>query len=47
MLDGPAHRRIRGVIGKVFTRASVERLRLRIAAEIDRLLNVVGRGRST
>jgi len=44
MLDGPAHRRIRGVIGKVFTRASVERLRLRIAAEIDRLLNVVGEG---
>jgi cytochrome P450 len=45
MLDGAAHRRIRGVIGKVFTRSSVERLRPRIATEIDRLLEVVGEGR--
>ncbi|MDT0541922.1 MULTISPECIES: cytochrome P450 [Streptomyces] len=44
MLDGPAHRRIRGVIGKVFTRAAVERLRPRIAAETDRLLDAVGEG---
>ena len=44
MLDGPAHRRIRGVIGRVFTRAAVERLRPRIAAEIDRLLDAVGEG---
>ncbi|GAA1013153.1 cytochrome P450 [Acrocarpospora pleiomorpha] len=44
MLDGPAHRRIRGVIGKVFTRASVARLRPRITAETDRLLDAVGEG---
>lgn len=44
MLDGPAHRRIRSVISKVFTRASVERLRPRIAAETERLLDAVGEG---
>ncbi|KUM97470.1 hypothetical protein AQI88_07795 [Streptomyces cellostaticus] len=44
MLDGPAHRRIRSVISKVFTRASVERLRPRIAAETGRLLDAVGEG---
>ncbi|MBL1098495.1 cytochrome P450 [Streptomyces coffeae] len=44
MLDGPAHRRIRSVISKVFTRASVERLRPRIAAETHRLLDAVGDG---
>ncbi|WP_062212999.1 cytochrome P450 [Streptomyces sp. NBRC 109706] len=44
MLDGPAHRRIRGVIGKVFTRASVERLRPRVVAEAERLLDSVGEG---
>jgi len=44
MLDGPAHRRIRGVISKVFTRAALERLRPRIAAETDRLLDAVGEG---
>ncbi|MFI7123030.1 cytochrome P450 [Amycolatopsis sp. NPDC049868] len=44
MLDGPAHRRIRAVIGKVFTRASVDRLRPRVAAETNRLLDAVGEG---
>ncbi|MFI1766558.1 cytochrome P450 [Streptomyces sp. NPDC020800] len=44
MLDGPAHRRIRGVISKVFTRAAVERLRPRISAETVRLLDAVGEG---
>lgn len=44
MLDGPAHRRIRSVISKVFTRAAVERSRPRIAAETDRLLDAVGEG---
>ncbi|MGW3566484.1 cytochrome P450 [Streptomyces sp. NPDC000941] len=46
MLDGPAHRRIRGAISKVFTRASVERLRPRIAAETARLLDAVGEGKT-
>ncbi|WP_326952516.1 cytochrome P450 [Amycolatopsis sp. NBC_01286] len=46
MLDGPAHRRIRGVIGKVFTRAAVDRLRPRVAAETNRLLDVAGEGRT-
>jgi hypothetical protein len=45
MLDGPAHRRIRGVISKVFTRASVERLRPLIATEIDKLIAEMGEGR--
>ncbi|WP_409180774.1 cytochrome P450 [Amycolatopsis sp. VS8301801F10] len=44
MLDGPAHRRIRAVIGKVFTRAAVDRLRPRVAAETGRLLDAVGEG---
>ncbi|WP_410641686.1 cytochrome P450 [Amycolatopsis sp. lyj-346] len=44
MLDGPAHRRIRAVIGKVFTRAAVDRLRPRVAAETNRLLDAVGEG---
>ncbi|HEX3782598.1 MAG TPA: cytochrome P450 [Pseudonocardiaceae bacterium] len=44
MLDGPAHRRIRGVISKVFTRSAVEGLRPRIAAEADRLLDAVRDG---
>ncbi|MEV6319188.1 cytochrome P450 [Streptomyces sp. NPDC051776] len=44
MLDGPAHRRIRSVIGSVFTRSSVERLRPRIAAEAERLLDAMGGG---
>ncbi|ADI03827.1 cytochrome P450 [Streptomyces bingchenggensis BCW-1] len=46
MLDGPAHRRIRGAISKVFTRASVERLRPRIAAETARLLDAAGEGKT-
>ena len=44
MLDGPAHRRIRGVISKVFTRGAVERLRPRVAAEANRLLDAMGEG---
>lgn len=46
MLDGPAHRRIRRVIGEVFTRSSVERLRPRISTETNRLLSVMGEGES-
>lgn len=44
MLDGVAHRRIRGVIGKVFTRGAVDRLRPRVAAEANRLLDAMGEG---
>lgn len=44
MLDGPAHRRIHGAISRVFTRAAVERIRPRIAAETDRLLDAMGEG---
>jgi cytochrome P450 len=44
MLDGPAHRRIRGVISKVFTRGAVEQLRPRVAAEANRLLDAMGEG---
>ncbi|MEU5536127.1 cytochrome P450 [Streptomyces sp. NPDC020362] len=44
MLDGPAHRRIRSVISKVFTRAAVERLRPRVSAETVRLLDALGEG---
>ncbi|MFI6094836.1 cytochrome P450 [Lentzea sp. NPDC051213] len=44
MLDGPAHRRIRGVISKVFTRGAVERLQPRVAAEANRLLDAMGEG---
>jgi hypothetical protein len=44
MLDGPAHRRIRGVISKVFTRDAVQRLRPRVVAEAGRLLDAVGEG---
>ncbi|MBA8930773.1 hypothetical protein BC739_008020 [Kutzneria viridogrisea] len=44
MLDGPAHRRIRGVISRVFTRGAVERLQPRVAAEANRLLDAVGEG---
>ncbi len=44
MLDGPAHRRIRGVISRVFTRAAVDRLRPRVAAEANRLLDAMGEG---
>ncbi len=44
MLDGPAHRRIHSAVSKVFTRAAVERIRPRIAAETDRLLDALGDG---
>ncbi|MGI5506317.1 cytochrome P450 [Lentzea sp. CA-135723] len=44
MLDGPVHRRMRGVISKVFTRGAVERLRPRVAAEANRLLDAMGEG---
>ncbi|MFC3451661.1 cytochrome P450 [Amycolatopsis speibonae] len=44
MLDGQAHRRIRGVLGKVFTRGAVERLRPRVTAEADHLLDAMGDG---
>jgi cytochrome P450 len=44
MLDGAAHKRIRGVLAKVFTRAAVERLQPRIAEETDRLLAAVDDG---
>jgi hypothetical protein len=46
MLDGAAHRRIRGVISTVFTRDAVERLRPRIFAETGRLLDEVGEGQT-
>lgn len=44
MLDGAQHRRIRGVVAKVFTRSAVERLRPRITTEITRLLDGFGEG---
>lgn len=44
MLDGAAHRRIRGVMGKAFTPRAVTRLRPRIAAVIDDLLDTMGSG---
>ena len=44
MLDGPAHRRIRGIVGRVFTARSVERLRPRIAAVINELIDGLGEG---
>jgi cytochrome P450 len=44
MLDGPAHRRIRNLVSRVFTRRAVEAIRPRIAAEIDRLLGSMGEG---
>jgi cytochrome P450 len=44
MLDGAAHRRIRSIVGKVFTARSVERLRPRISAAIGQLLDAMGDG---
>jgi len=44
MLDGPPHRRIRGVLSTVFTRAAVEGLRPRVTAEANRLLDLLGEG---
>jgi cytochrome P450 len=44
MLDGAAHRRVRGMVSQVFTARAVERLRPRIAAAIDGLIDKLGDG---
>ncbi len=44
MLDGPAHRRIRGMVSKAFNGRSVQRLRPRIEAAIGQLLDAMGDG---
>jgi len=45
MLDGDAHRRLRTFTGQIFTARSVQRLRPRIAAVIDGLIDQIGEGR--
>lgn len=45
MLDGDAHRRLRTFTGQVFTARAVQRLRPRIAAVIDELIDEIGEGR--
>jgi cytochrome P450 len=44
MLDGPAHRRLRTIMGRVFTTRAVERLRPHIAAVVDGLIDEIGEG---
>jgi cytochrome P450 len=44
MLDGDAHRRLRTFTGQVFTARAVQRLRPRIAAVIDGLIDEIGEG---
>ena len=44
MLDGDAHRRLRAFTGQVFTARAVQRLRPRIAAVIDGLIDEIGEG---
>jgi cytochrome P450 len=44
MLDGDAHRRLRAFTGQVFNARAVQRLRPRIAAVIDGLLDEIGEG---
>jgi cytochrome P450 len=44
MLDGPTHRRIRAIVGKVFNARSAQRLLPRIEAAIDQLLDAMGEG---
>jgi len=41
MIDGPRHTRLRGLVGKAFTPRRVERLRERVAATVDELLDRV------
>lgn len=45
MLDGAAHRRLRAFTGQVFTARAVQRLRPRIAAVIDELIDGIGEDR--
>jgi cytochrome P450 len=45
MQDGDAHRRLRTFTGQVFTARAVQRLRPRIAAVIDGLIEEIGEGR--
>lgn len=44
MLDGDAHRRLRGFTGQVFTARAVQHLRPRIAAVIDGLIGEIDEG---
>lgn len=44
MLDGAAHRRLRTIMGRVFTTRAVQRLRPHIAAMIDGLIDEIGEG---
>jgi cytochrome P450 len=44
MCDGAAHRRLRALVTQVFTARAVQRLRPRIAAVIDRLIDEIGEG---
>jgi cytochrome P450 len=44
MLDGAAHRRLRTIMGRVFTTRAVQRLRPHIAAVVDGLIDEIGEG---
>jgi cytochrome P450 len=44
MMDGDSHRRLRGFTSQVFTARAVQRLRPRIAAVIDGLIDEIGEG---
>ncbi|RSM80080.1 cytochrome P450 [Kibdelosporangium aridum] len=44
MLDGAAHRRIRGLMGRAFTPRAVARLRPRVQSAIDDLIDAMGEG---
>src|SRR5262245_39664234 len=43
-IDGPAHRRVRGVVNRVFSAAAVERMRPRIASLIAGVFDPLGEG---